>query len=76
MEGSEILNVDNKVRQYVNMDPLKKKFFFWTDLSLNYRLICVSFFLAKITIYLTKVKEWLHRGAMESMAGIYHYQIE
>lgn len=28
MEGSEILNMDNKVRQYVNMDPLKKKFFF------------------------------------------------
>ena len=28
MEGSEILNMDNKVRQYVNMDPLKKKIFF------------------------------------------------
>ena len=28
MERSEILNVDNKVRQYVNMNPLKKKFFF------------------------------------------------
>lgn len=45
MEGSEILNVDNKVRQYVNMDPLKKKFFldrpeFKLQINMRFFLSC------------------------------------